>query len=118
MFFHSESHSTVERTRITGSVSDTAEIGEWGRSCARVNHSVAVQRRWDLKASASAIGVFETGQVHPHTPIEVHIGRHVLHKLLFECNIYCINPRVRIVLVEYGHPRLERECVWRKDGWN
>src|SRR6267154_3008448 len=99
MFFHSKRHSPIERTRIAGGIGEHAQGGEWER--ARVGSGVPIE--WEGKARACAVWVFEAGQVDPHTPIEVGIGRHVLHELLFVGDVHCVNPRVRIVLTEYRY---------------
>src|SRR5258705_502357 len=99
MLFHSKCHSPIERARIAGGMGEHAQGVEWER--ARVGSGVPIE--WEGKARACAVWVFEAGQVDPHTPIEVGVGSHVLHELLFVCDIHCVNPRVRIVLTEYRY---------------
>src|SRR6267143_1660535 len=107
MFFHSKRHSPIERTRIAGSVRYTSEVGERWSVLTRVNNRVAIQGRRNGEPSTGTIGIFESGQVHTQTPIEVGIGRHVLHELLFVGDIHCVNPRVRVALAEHRYA----------DGW-
>src|SRR5467141_2544410 len=103
MFFHSERHSPIERTRIAGSVRYTSKVGERWSVLTRIDNRVTIQGRRNGEPSTATIGIFEAGQMHTQTPIEVGIGRHVLHELLFVCDIHCVNPRVRIVLAEYRY---------------
>jgi len=61
------------------------------------NNRVAIQSPGMVNPVPAPLG-FSIGQVHTQTPIEVGIGRHVLHELLFVGDIHSVIPRVRIAL--------------------